>query len=77
MAMQNADKPRALFSATGVLVTITFLSLVVVGAIVSLATGSWWALAAAVVVHGLATLAFLMVFLPLLNRGDADEDDRR
>ncbi len=71
---------RTVFSGTGILVAITFLTLVGVGAIVSLATGSWWALAAAVIVHGLATIAFLIVFVPVLGReGDADPapgDDR-
>ncbi len=79
MALADADRPksmgtdhrrtrRAVFSGTGILVAITFLTLVGVGAIVSLATGSWWALAAAVVVHGLATIAFLFVFVPVLDR---------
>lgn len=73
-------KRRALFSGTGILVAISFLTLVGVGAIVSLSTGSWWALAAAVVVHGLATIAFLVVFVPVLGRegtGDrATAEDR-
>jgi hypothetical protein len=35
---------------------VTFLTMVVVGAVVSLATGSWWALIAALGVHALGTL---------------------
>ncbi len=76
---------RVLFSGSGILMAITFLTLLAVGATVSLATGSWWALAAAVVVHGLATIAFLVVFVPVLWRKETSapsdpvtgEDDQR
>jgi len=76
MARGDDDDPqarRAVFSGTGILVAITFLALVGVGAIVSLATGSWWALAAAVAVHGAATIAFLVVFVPVLGRDGGDD----
>ncbi len=76
MAPGDTDDPparRAVFSGTGILLAITFLALVGVGATVSLATGSWWALAAAVVVHGVATIAFLLVFVPVLDRDGGDE----
>lgn len=55
---------RLMLSGTTLLVGLTFLTLVVVGAIVGLATGSWWALVAAVVVHGLATMVLLIVLAP-------------
>jgi len=42
-----------------VAVGLSFLVLLVVGVIVSLATGSWWALAAALAVHALGTLVVL------------------
>lgn len=42
--------------ANGTVLLFTFLALVVVGVIVSLATGSWWALAIAVGVHALGTM---------------------
>lgn len=42
--------------ANGTVLLFTFLALVVVGTIVSLATGSWWALAIAVGVHALGTM---------------------
>jgi hypothetical protein len=45
--------------ADRLLVAVIFFALVVVGAIISLATGSWWALVAAVVVHAVATFAVL------------------
>src|SRR4051794_5037976 len=46
----------ATLSANRLVLIITFLSLLVVGAIVSLATGSWWFLLVAVAVHGIATV---------------------
>lgn len=84
MALRDAERPwstrtghartrRAVFSGTGILAAISFLTLVGVGAIVSLATGSWWALVAAVVVHGLATIAFLFVFVPVLGQEDGGD----
>lgn len=68
MATDHPRARRTAFSGNGILIAITFLTLVGVGAIVSLATGSWWALVAAVVVHGLTTIAFLVVFVPVLGR---------
>src|SRR3954451_5502492 len=46
----------ATLSANRLVLIITFLSLLVVGAIVSLATGSWWFLLVAVAVHAIATV---------------------
>lgn len=43
-------------AANATVLLFTFLALVVVGVIVSLATGSWWALVDAVGVHALGTL---------------------
>jgi hypothetical protein len=42
-----------------ILIAITFLTLVVVGAIVALATGSWWAVVLAATVHALGTYVVL------------------
>jgi len=47
------------FSANRILISITFFALVVVGAIVALATGSWWAVVVAAVVHALGTFVVL------------------
>jgi hypothetical protein len=46
-------------SANRILIAITFFALLVVGAIVSLATGSWWAVVVAAVVHALATFVVI------------------
>ncbi len=43
-------------AANATVLLFTFLALVVVGVIVSLATGSWWALVIAIGVHALGTL---------------------
>ena len=47
------------FSANRILIAITFFALVVVGAIVALATGSWWAVVLAATVHALGTFVVL------------------
>ena len=52
-------------SGTRLLIGFTLAAAVVVGAIISLATGSWWFLALAVVVHGFATF---MVMATIGNR---------
>src|SRR3954469_3992775 len=44
-------------AANRLLIGITFAALLVIGAIVALATGSWWAVVVAAGVHALATLA--------------------
>jgi hypothetical protein len=45
------------------LLAITFLALIIVGVIVSLATGSWWAVVAAAAVHALGTLLVASITL--------------
>jgi Flp pilus assembly protein TadB len=47
------------FAANRILIVITFFALVVVGAIVSLATGSWWAVVVAALVHAIGTFVVL------------------
>ena len=47
----------ATLTANRLLVIISFLTLLVVGAILSLATGSWWFLVLAVAVHAVASIA--------------------
>jgi len=47
------------FAANRILLAITFFGLLVVGAIVSLATGSWWAVVVAAVVHAIGTFVVL------------------
>jgi membrane protein implicated in regulation of membrane protease activity len=44
------------------LVAFTFAAAVVVGAIIALATGQWWVLAAAVLLHFAGT-AFVLTFI--------------
>jgi hypothetical protein len=46
----------SVLAGSRMLLAITFLALVIVGVIVSLATGSWWAVVAAAGVHALGTL---------------------
>lgn len=52
-------------SGTRLLIGFTLAAAIVVGAIVSLATGSWWFLALAIAVHGFATF---MVMATIGNR---------
>jgi hypothetical protein len=59
-----------LLRANWLLVLITFAGAIVVGAIASLAVGSWWLLAAALVVHGLATGAVVATVIRLAGEGD-------
>jgi hypothetical protein len=56
------------------IVIITFLTFVVVGAIVSLAAGSWWILLAAVAVHAIATV--LMTAGVLKATADVERPDQ-
>lgn len=46
----------AWLSANGVLLGVSFAVFAVVGVMISLATGSWWAFAAAIVAHAIGTL---------------------
>jgi len=64
-AMEHVDEVRAAPSRetvtdallrNGPLLALSFAAFVVIGVIVSLATGSWWALVAALVVHAAGTL---------------------
>ena len=48
-----------LLAANRVLVAITFASLIVVGVIIALATGSWWAVVIAAAVHAIGTFFVL------------------
>jgi hypothetical protein len=47
------------FAANRLIIAITFGSLLVVGAIVALATGSWWAVVLAALVHAIGTFVVL------------------
>jgi Flp pilus assembly protein TadB len=47
------------FAANRILIAITFFALLVVGAIVSLSTGSWWAVVVAALVHAIGTFVVL------------------
>jgi hypothetical protein len=47
------------FAANRLIIAITFGSLLVVGAIVALATGSWWAVVVAALVHAIGTFVVL------------------
>jgi len=47
------------FAANRLIIAITFGALLVVGAIVSLATGSWWAVVVAALVHAIGTFVVL------------------
>ena len=46
-------------SGTRLLIAFTLAAAIVVGAVISLATGSWWFLALAVAVHGFATFVVM------------------
>jgi hypothetical protein len=50
-------------AANKLLIGITFAALIVVGVIVALATGSWWAVVVAAAVHALATLVIISATL--------------
>lgn len=47
------------FAANRILIAITFCTLLVVGAIVALATGSWWAVVVAALLHAIGTFVVL------------------
>jgi hypothetical protein len=55
----------AALGANRVLIAITFAVLLIVGVIVALATGSWWAVVAASAVHALGTLIIISMTLRL------------
>src|SRR4051812_350325 len=55
----------AVLGANRVLIAITFTVLLIVGVIVALATGSWWAVVAAAAVHALGALAIISMTLRL------------
>ena len=65
------------FSANRILIAITFFALVVVGAIVALATGSWWAVVLAATVHALGTFVVLIrsPAPPARSRGAAGREN--
>ena len=48
-----------MFSGTRLLIGFTLAVAIVVGAVISLATGSWWFLALAVGIHALGTVVVL------------------
>jgi hypothetical protein len=73
-AMKHADDmdataPRGTLAswvtARGPLLAVSFAAFVVIGVIVSLATGSWWALVAALAVHAAGTLVVATTALRL------------
>jgi membrane protein implicated in regulation of membrane protease activity len=57
-------------SGNRLLILFTFAVALVVGAIISLAVGSWWVLAAAVAVHLIATALVLGVIGSRLRQAD-------
>jgi membrane protein implicated in regulation of membrane protease activity len=57
-------------SGTRLLVIFTFAIALVVGAVISLALGSWWILGAAVAVHAIATALVLGVVARRLQEAD-------
>ena len=52
------------------LVAITLLTAVVLGAIISLATDSWWFLVIAIGVHFVASAIFMAITFKRLEQGD-------
>jgi hypothetical protein len=52
------------------LVAITLLTAIVLGAIISLATDSWWFLLIAVAVHFTASAIFMVLTFSRLEQGD-------
>jgi membrane protein implicated in regulation of membrane protease activity len=52
------------------LLLMTFATAVVIGAILVLATGSWWALAVPVVLHGIGTTVVISGVFKRLDQGD-------
>lgn len=55
-------------SQNRVLLAMTFLAALVVGAVVSLATGSWWFLPLALAVHALGTVAVAAIVLAMTTQ---------
>lgn len=51
------------------LIAFTFATVVVVGAVIALVTGSWWVLAAAILVHLAATGAVMLLIGRRLDEG--------
>jgi membrane protein implicated in regulation of membrane protease activity len=52
------------------LLLMTFATAAVVGAILVLATGSWWALAIPLVLHGIGTMVVISGVFKRLDQGD-------
>jgi hypothetical protein len=65
----------ALLGANRMLVAVTFVALVIVGAIVSLTTGSWWAVVAACAVHASGTLLIGSLVLRLTTAVEHADPD--
>jgi hypothetical protein len=65
----DRERPRSTLTTTlasnRLIVAVTFFAAVVVGVAVSLATGSWWAVVAAVGVHALGTVVVATVAIQL------------
>jgi hypothetical protein len=64
---RHGGRPRAgvVFSPNRLAIQMTFLAALVIGAIVSLTTGSWWFLLLALGVHALGTLAMVALVLAM------------
>jgi len=77
---ERADRraPTLLAAARGsrLLILITFLVMITIAAIVTVATESWWALVAAVVIHGLATIAFLVAVVATIQQVEQPDPSR-
>ena len=58
-----------------IIIGLTFFVALVVGAIASLALGSWWFFALAVLVHAVASTVVVMTTIRLASQGE--EPDRR
>jgi membrane protein implicated in regulation of membrane protease activity len=55
------------------LLLMTFGTVLVVGGIASLATGSWWALVIAVVLHGIGTVTVVSGVFKRIDQGDKED----
>lgn len=62
--------PLAPLAENKMLAVFTFATAIVVGAVVSLAVGSWWVLAAAVLVHWVGTFLVLALVFALTSERD-------
>jgi len=58
------------------LIVITFLAMIVIAAIVGVATESWWALVAASVIHGIATIVVLVVVVRVTHQVEHPDPGR-